>query len=52
MFYNVTKRQQLELYFMLQAKLQDGDWYDQHDSYPNKMLDHLWVYGVGYSIAF
>jgi hypothetical protein len=52
MFYNLTKRHQLEFYFMLQAKLQDGDWYKQHDSYPNEMLKHTWVYGVGYSIAF
>ena len=52
MFYNTTKYQQLEFYFMIQAQLQKGDWYKQHNYYPNYMLNHDFVYGIGYSIQF
>lgn len=38
-FYNVTKHQQLELYFMLQQQLQSKN-----------ALNHDYIYGIGYSI--
>lgn len=52
MFYNVTRNQQLELYFMFQAQLRnDIKWYSQKDD-SNKLLDHTYVYGIGYSVTF
>ncbi|MGZ3862289.1 MAG: DUF2490 domain-containing protein [Bacteroidia bacterium] len=52
LFINITRKQQLEFYCMLQLQLQKGDWYKQHKSYPNDMLNHDYVYGIGYSIQF
>lgn len=52
LFINLTKQQQLEFYFMLQCQLQKGDWYKQHNKFPNDMLNHDYVYGIGYSIQF
>jgi hypothetical protein len=52
MLYNVTKHQQLELYFMVQTQLQKDNWYKQDDSYPNTPLNRYYVYGVGYNIEF
>ncbi len=48
----VTKRQQIELYFMYQVQLQKGDWYTQDDDYSYKPLKRNFVYGIGYSIEF
>lgn len=52
LFYNITKRQQLELYFLYQSQLQKGDWYKQQNKYPNDFFDKFYVYGIGYSIQF
>lgn len=52
MFYNVTKKQQVEFYFMYQAQLQKGDWYKQHNYYPDYMLCRDFVFGIGYGISF
>ena len=52
MFYNITKTNQLELYFMFQSLLNKQDWYHQNGYYPDYMLNHDFVYGIGYSIAF
>jgi hypothetical protein len=49
---NVTKRQQLELYFMYQVQLQKGDWYKQDVSYANEPLARRFVYGLSYTIEF
>jgi hypothetical protein len=50
MSYNVTKNQQIDLYFMYQAFLQDGGWWDQDDR--PKYLRRDYIYGIGYSIGF
>jgi hypothetical protein len=47
---NLSKHQSLDLYFMFQAKLQQGDWFDQGDTYPNKPLKHFYVYGITYKL--
>ena len=48
----LSKHHALDLYFMYQAKLQQGDWFDQDDDYPNKPLKHFYVYGITYKIDF
>jgi len=48
----VKKHQKLELYFMHQLQLQQGDWFDQDISYISKPLNRYFVYGIGYSISF
>ena len=48
----LSKHHALDLYFMYQAKLQRGDWFDQDDDYPNKPLKHFYVYGITYKIDF
>lgn len=52
LLYNLTKNQQLELFFLLRAGLQNGDWYEQKNKYPNEPLNRDFVYGVGYSFDF
>jgi hypothetical protein len=52
MFYNINKTNQLEFYFLFQSQLNKGDWYKQKGYYPDYMMDHYFVYGIGYSIAF
>ena len=47
-----VKKQYLELYFLYQVQLQNGDWYDQDDHYYFDPLKRNFVYGVGYSIEF
>jgi hypothetical protein len=49
---NISKHQAVDLYFMFQAKLQQGDWFDQKDTYPNKRLKHFYVYGITYKLEF
>lgn len=52
MFFNVTRAQQFELYFMFQAQLRgDAKWYKERED-SNDLLSHTYVYGVGYSITF
>lgn len=51
-FINVTKNQKLELYFLYQLQLQNGDWFDHDISYYPDPLKRHYVYGVGYSINF
>jgi hypothetical protein len=48
----ITKKQQLELYFMCHLQLQNGDWYDQDDSYYPDPLKRNFVYGIEYTIEF
>jgi hypothetical protein len=48
----LSKHHALDLYFMYQAKLQQGDWFDQDDDYPNRPLKHFYVYGLTYKIDF
>lgn len=50
-FINVTKNQKLELYFLYQLQLQQGDWFDQDISYPLMPLKRDFVYGIGYCIS-
>jgi hypothetical protein len=52
MFYNITKTNQIEFYFMFQSLLVKQEWYNQNKYYPDYMLNHDFVYGIGYSIAF
>jgi hypothetical protein len=52
MFINTHKHQQLELYYMFQVQLQQGNWYKQDISYPNTPLNRLFVLGIGYQIQF
>ena len=52
MFIDVTRHQQLEFYFMFQAQLQKGNYYEQQKKYPDNMLSHTYVYGIGYGIYF
>ncbi|MBC7695344.1 MAG: DUF2490 domain-containing protein [Burkholderiales bacterium] len=49
---NVKKHQKLELYFMYQQQLQQGDWFNQDISYTGKPLHQYFVYGIGYNISF
>jgi len=51
MLINITKNQQLELYFIYQQQLQKNNWYDQKDYYPNYMLKRYFIYGIGYAIS-
>ena len=50
LFYNITRRQQLELYYMFQAQLQKSNWFDQDQSYSAIRMNHDYVIGIGYSI--
>jgi hypothetical protein len=54
LFYNTFKNQQLELYFMYQNRIQNGEWFKQHTSYDatNYILEKDFVYGIGYSFDF
>jgi len=52
MFYTTFRHQQLEFYFLYQAQLQNGDWYNQRNSYTFNILEHDFIYGIGYSIEF
>jgi len=52
LLYNLTKNQQLELFFLYKLQLQNSDWYEQKNSYSDRMLSRDFVYGVGYSIEF
>lgn len=54
LFFNTYKHQQLELYFMHQNRIQNGEWWKQHKSYDatNYILEKDFVYGIGYSIDF
>lgn len=47
----VKKHQKLELYFMYQKQLQQGDWFNQDISYPSRPLNCYFVYGIGYTIS-
>ena len=49
---NVKKHQKLELYIMYNIQLQQGDWFNQDDSYTISPLSRYIVYGVGYNISF
>ncbi len=51
-FIKTRKKQHLELYFLYQVQLQNGDWYNQDDSYYFDPLKRNFVYGVGYTIEF
>ncbi|MGZ3867081.1 MAG: DUF2490 domain-containing protein [Bacteroidia bacterium] len=53
-FYNTFRKQQLELYFMYQNRIQNGEWFKQHNSYDatNYILEKDFVYGIGYSFDF
>ena len=53
-FINTFKKQQLELYFMYQSRIQNGAWFKQHNSYKadNYILEQDFVYGIGYSFDF
>lgn len=48
----VRKHQKLELYFMYNIQLQQGDWFNQDISYANSPLKKYVVYGIGYNIDF
>lgn len=54
MFLTTFKKQQLELYFMHQNRIQNGAWFKQHNSYQadNYILEKDFVYGIGYSFDF
>jgi hypothetical protein len=54
LFYNTFKNQQLELYFMYQNRIQNGEWFKQHTAYDatNYILEKDFVYGIGYSFDF
>jgi hypothetical protein len=49
---NVTKKQQIELYFMYQQQIQPLYWFNQDISYRNTPLKRYFVYGIGYNIQF
>jgi hypothetical protein len=44
--------QSIDLYFMYQAYLQNDNWFDQKNKYPNNPLKRYYVYGINYHIAF
>jgi hypothetical protein len=54
LFYTIFRNQQLELYFMHQNRIQNGEWFKQHSSYDatNYVLEKDFVYGIGYSFDF
>ncbi|MBA3665567.1 MAG: DUF2490 domain-containing protein [Bacteroidetes bacterium] len=52
LFINTTRHQQLELYFSFQEQLVRNDWYKQRNKYPNTLLNHDYIYGIGYSFQF
>jgi len=52
LFYNLTKNQQLEIFFLHKLQLDDSDWFKQKNSYSSGMLTRDFVYGIGYSIEF
>jgi hypothetical protein len=54
LFYNTFKNQQLEIYFMYQNRIQNGEWFKQKNSYDatNFILEKDFVYGIGYSFDF
>lgn len=52
LFYNVTKHQKFELYFLYQRQLLNGDWYNQHNYYPDYSLTRYFIYGIGYSFEY
>jgi len=49
---NTFKNQQLELYFMYQVRLQQGDWYKQRTYYPYAIPRRDFIYGISYSFSF
>jgi hypothetical protein len=49
---NITKHQQLDLFFMYQKQLRVTNWYKQDISYPYLPLVQKFVYGIGYTIDF
>jgi len=51
-FFNTTKHQQLELYFLWQQQLQTTYWFKQNDNFTWAPLVRKFVYGIGYSINF
>jgi hypothetical protein len=46
------KKQELDLYFMLQQQIQRGKWYDQNYKFPNQPYTRDFIYGVNYNIEF
>jgi hypothetical protein len=46
------KDQNLEFYFMYQAQLQRGKWFDQTYKYQNNLLNRYFIYGINYNIEF
>jgi hypothetical protein len=48
----ITKRQQLDLFFMFQLQLQQGNWYKDDMSYTLQPMAQKFVYGIGYTIEF
>lgn len=52
LFYNLTKNQQLEFFFLHKLQLRDSDWFKQRNSYSTSLLSRDFVYGVGYSFSF
>lgn len=54
LFITTYKHQALELYFMHQNRIQNGQWFKQHNSYDqsNYILEKDFVYGIGYSFDF
>lgn len=51
-FIKLTKKQQLEFYFMCHLQLQNGNWYDLDDSHYPDPSDRRFVYGMEYTIEF
>jgi hypothetical protein len=49
---DLTRSQQLELFFMYQMQLRRSDWFDQDNDYPNTPFKRYYVYGVTYKISF
>lgn len=52
MLFNTFKHQQIEVYFLYQAQLQQNDWFKQRKSYPGDPLKRYYVYGINYNIEF
>jgi hypothetical protein len=44
------KNQSIELYFMYQAQLQRGKWFDQNYRYTNRPYNRDYIYGINYQI--
>jgi hypothetical protein len=52
MYITTRKNQQLELYYIYQQQLQNGDWYHQDITYSSNLLKRKFVCGIGYQIQF